>query len=596
MTKAARVGGILSIFFILASTLAAQSGTLVVDQARVLYNSGSFQKAYDLIDNSITPRTQDENLKKSAAMQLVVMGISEWDMLNYRNAYASFKKAVELQPDNPHPVAIQYKREIESTMDVSSLKNKDEAGTTAPTVKTPDVQALINKVWAEEQTLSQAEKAQAAQKENTTLKAQLEQQRSLNDETILLLKRIAEKGATPTIVIQPDPALQALTTVMGDQTKILKNGSWTGVLTIVALIVLGAIVLAALALFAFLVFRSRRPRAAGEPVKSFSGFSGLALPGVSQEALSGPQRPLLEYLASEPESVEEAEIQRLAQRASRLSLVIEEAKTGGQGWDAVRSYIDDLGGELKAEILTLVEDKLELGELPSNQAVLPVIFPFLTDYDDYLRERAEKLAAAALQESGESIDSGPFGMKALLAIPEKLKAVLGGRDQSLATARLSRSIARQLGFSAADCQSLYKAAVAHDAGYLTLDSAKLCDILAKTDLTDEEFGFIKTHTLRSAEYFHGLEIPEDIRDAMLYHHERNDGSGYPNGLKKDQIPLFARVIGVAESFMALIASRPHREKLETASALAIIRDARAKFDHDIVDALAAVVKSGGARK
>jgi tetratricopeptide (TPR) repeat protein len=593
MAKAARVGGILSIFIILSFALAAQSGTLVVDQARVLYNSGSFQKAYDLIDVSITPRTQDENLKKSAAMQLVVMGISEWDMLNYRNAYASFKKAVDLQPDNPHPVATQYKREIESTMDVSSLKNKDEAGTTGPTAKTPDVQALINKVWAEEQRLSQAEKAQTAQKENATLKAQLDQQRSLNDETIQILKRIAEKGVNPTIVIQPDPALQALTTVMGDQTRILKSGSWTSILTIIVLIVLGLIILAILAFFAILVVKSRRPRAAGE---SANPFLNPALPGVSQEALAGPQRPLLEYLASNPENADEAEIQKLAQRAGRLSLMIEEAKTGGQGWDAVRSHMDELDGELKSEILTLVEDKLEQGELPSNQAILPVIFPFLTDYDDYLRERAEKLAAAALQESGESVDPGPFGMKALLAIPERLKAVLGGRDQSLATARLSRSIARQLGFSSADCQSLYKAAIAHDAGYLMLDAETLGGILSKTDLTDEEFSLIKTHTLKSQEYFHGLEVPDDIRDAMLYHHERNDGSGYPNGLKKDQIPLFARVIGVAESFTALIASRPHREKLEKASALAIIRDARAKFDHDIVEALAAVVKSGGARK
>jgi len=602
MAKASRVGIVLSIFLILCASLAAQSGTQVIDQARVLYNSGSFQKAFDLIDKNVTPQTADENLKKSAILQLNLMGVSEFEFENFKSAYACFKKVSSLQPDNA--LASQYKQSIESTMDVNALKDKDAATSagTAPTAgtsaKAPDVQSLISKVWAEEQALSQTEKSQATLKENVNLQAQLAQQRSLNDETMQLLKRIAEKQANPTIVIQSDPALQALTTVVGDQTKIMKSGSWTNVLTIIAVILLGLIILGAMLLFVVILVRSRRPRRAGEAPSPFAGFAGPALPGVQQEALAAPERPLLEYIASNPENADEAEVQKLVMRATRLTRMIEEAKLGGKGWDSVRSYLDELNVELKAEILQLVEDKIEQGELLSNQAVLPIIFPFLTDYDDYLRDRAEKTAAAALiaSEADEAAETGPFDLKALLAIPEKLKTVLIGRDQSLSTAKLSRSIARQLGFSADDCQSVYKAAIAHDAGYLMLESDALAAILRKPQLSDGDFQFIKSHTLKGPEYFGDAEVPEDIRDAMLYHHERNDGSGYPNGLKKDQIPLFARVIGVAESFTALMANRPDREKLEVASALAIIRDSRAKFDQDIVAALAAVVKSGGARK
>jgi hypothetical protein len=602
MAKASRVGIVLSIFLILCASLGAQSGTQVIDQARVLYNSGAFQKSFDLIDKSITPQTTEENLKKSAASLLAYMGLSEYDLLNFKNAYACFRKADDLKVGNS--LASQYRQSIESTMDISTLKNKDEtaaAGTgTTPVgpAKAPDVQSLISKVWAEEQALSQTEKTQATQKENANLQAQLAQQRSLNDETMQLLKRIAEKQANPTVVVQSDPALQALTTVVGDQTRIMKSGSWTNVLTIVAIILLGLIILGAMVLFLIILARSRRPRHIGEAPMPFAGFAGPALPGSQQEALAAPERPLLEYVASNPGSADEAEVQKLVLRATRLTRMIEEAKLGGKGWDSVRSYLDELSVELKAEILQLAEDKIEQGELLSNQAVLPIIFPFLTDYDDYLRDRAEKAAAAALiaSDDDEAAEAGPFDLKALLAIPDKLKTVLIGRDQSLSTAKLSRSIARQLGFSAEDCQSLYKAAIAHDAGYLMLESDALAAILRKPQLSDDDFQFIKSHTLKGPEYFDGVEVPEDIRDAMLYHHERNDGSGYPNGLKKDQIPLFARVIGVAESFTALMGTRPDREKLEVASALAIIRDSRAKFDQDIVAALAAVVKSGGARK
>lgn len=602
MAKATRAGIVLSIFLILCASLGAQSATQVIDQARVLYNSGAFQKAFDLIDKNVTPQTSDENLKKSAILQLNLMGVSEFEFENVKNAYACFKKVASLQPDNS--LALQYKQSIEATADVSSLKNKDEAkpaGTgTAPVApaKAPDVQALISKVWAEEQALAQAEKTQTTQKENANLKAQLDQQRSLNDETMQLLKRIAEKQANPTVVVQSDPALQALTTVVGDQTRIMKNGSWTNALTIIAVILLGLIILGAMVLFLAILIRSRRPRRVGEAPMPFAGFAGPALPGAQQEALAAPERPLLEYVASNPESADEAEVQKLVMRATRLTRMIEEAKLGGKGWDSVRAYLDELDVELKAEILQLVEDKIEQGELLSNQAVLPIIFPFLTDYDDYLRDRAEKAAAAALisSEEDEGSEAGPFDLKALLAIPEKLKTVLIGRDQSLSTAKLSRSIARQLGFSAEDCQSLFKAAIAHDAGYLMLDGDALAAVLRKPQLSDDDFEFIKSHTIKGLDYFKGEEIPEDIRDAILYHHERNDGSGYPNGLRKDQIPLFARVIGVAESFTALMGNRPDREKLEVSSALAIIRDSRAKFDQDIVAALAAVVKSGGARK
>jgi HD-GYP domain-containing protein (c-di-GMP phosphodiesterase class II) len=231
-----------------------------------------------------------------------------------------------------------------------------------------------------------------------------------------------------------------------------------------------------------------------------------------------------------------------------------------------------------------------------NQATLPVLFPFLVDYDDYVRERAEKVARQALlEDKSGSADSGggPFGLRALIAIPERLKEVLKGRDQSVVTARLSRGMAKVLGLSNADCQEVYLGALAHDAGYLALDANELQRIIAKQEIGEEEIEFIKSHAASGLAYFGELEVPAFIRDAMLFHHERNDGSGYPNGARKEEIPLVGKIIGAAESYAALLGPRPDRPRMSPDNALAIIKDARNKFDAEIIQALASVVSSQG---
>lgn len=600
MAKAKSAAIILTIYTLLSSLLAAQAGTQAgtqaVDRARVLYNGGSFQEAYDLIVSRIPENSADANLRKSAASLLAYMGVSEYEYRNFKNAYASFSQALDYQPDNA--VAAQYARRMQAEMNVSTLRNEGEADSPGPAASTSpigasELQSLIGKVWEEEEKLSRAEKLQSAEKENEALRRQLEQQRSLNDETIQLLQRIAEKQADA--ASRPDPALQALTTAVGDQTEILKSGSRTSALIAAALVILGSILLGTIALIAVLAVRARKLRPSGAAPEVFPGFAGPALPGAQTAGLATPERILLEYSGGDGPAAEDSSIQRLALRAARLQRLVEEAKLG-KGWDAVRSCMDELDPALKAEILQMAEDKLEQGDLLSNQAVLPVIFPFLSEDDDYLRGRAEGIASSALLGDEAEGASGPFSVKSLMRIPEKLRTVLLGRDQSIATAKLSRSIARQMGFSEEDARSIYKATIAHDAGYLMLEPDRLAGILQKKELDAGDFEFIKSHTLKGPDYFEGQEIPEDIRDAMLYHHERNDGSGYPNGFRRDQIPLFARVIGVAESYIALMANRPDREKLGSAGAMAIIRDARTKFDRDIVDALGAVVNPGGAAK
>ncbi|HOV39496.1 MAG TPA: HD domain-containing phosphohydrolase, partial [Spirochaetales bacterium] len=187
-----------------------------------------------------------------------------------------------------------------------------------------------------------------------------------------------------------------------------------------------------------------------------------------------------------------------------------------------------------------------------------------------------------------------LSIKKLMEIPKQLIEVLRGLDQSLVTAKLSRSMASILGLSTDECNLLYKTAIAHDCGYLILEKDRLQSIIAKKEITEEEFNYIKQHTVKGLEYFQGIELPLPFREGILYHHERNDGSGYPEGLTKEQIPIFAKIIGTAETFSTLLSKRPYRIKRELSQALAIVEDAaRTKFDPEIVQALSQVASTVG---
>jgi energy-coupling factor transport system substrate-specific component len=185
-------------------------------------------------------------------------------------------------------------------------------------------------------------------------------------------------------------------------------------------------------------------------------------------------------------------------------------------------------------------------------------------------------------------------LERLLEIPKKLQVVYKDHDLTLGTAKICRSMSAVLGLTAEDRNLLYLTALAHDCGYLIIDHDRLARIIAKKEIDEEEFAFLKTHVAAGIEYFQGIELPEQFRGGIMYHHERNDGSGYPEGLKKEEIPVFAKIIGIAETFATLTTNRPYRNKWGVEQALSIISDgARSKFDAEHVAALVKVAASMG---
>lgn len=592
---------------VLQAAIFAQAAEDPVAAARALYAKGAFGEAFALIDKAVPDASHDTKLKTDASAFLSDVAVSEYGMRNFKNAYDAVRKAIKLSATNS--VATQYYVKIRGEMDVTALKNENEgkapAASAAPGgVTSAEIERLMARLSeANSQVSSVEQSTKNVQTENLALRKQLEDQRLLTQQTLAILNRLTEaeaKNSSTPIVLPKDPALDTLTSLVGDQQRILVTQSRNNILILVvslaAFLILGGGGIIAMVL---LLRRYRRLRAEVRmPTQT-----GLGRPAEGQAALPPSNVALLEYTGPDggQGGPEEPGLRRGLIRAERLTHLYEEFSKGELSWDTLRAYLDELDSSLKGEILRVVENKILESDLVTNEAVLPVLFPFLTEYDDYLRMKAEAAARSALTAEGagngkRESDEGLFGIHRLLEVPERLKAALKGRDQSLVTARLARGIAQGLGLPAQDCQTAYKASLAHDAGYLMLDQERLQAVLAKTEIDEADFEFIKSHTVKGPLYFGEADIPQVYRDCMLYHHERNDGSGYPDGRKKEEIPVLARIIGAAESFAALVSSRPHREKMAQESALAIIRDARSKFDKEIVDALVEVVRAGGTRK
>lgn len=148
-------------------------------------------------------------------------------------------------------------------------------------------------------------------------------------------------------------------------------------------------------------------------------------------------------------------------------------------------------------------------------------------------------------------------------------------------AKLSYEIGKNLGFDEERLDMLYIAALIHDIGKISI----AIEILNKPfKLRDVEYEWVKQHTYYGYEYLKDLNFPIQIPEIILQHHERVDGSGYPKGLKGDEIMIEAKIIGVAEVFHAMISNKPYRPAHSIEEALDYIKTNRGVlFDENVVD-------------
>ena len=150
------------------------------------------------------------------------------------------------------------------------------------------------------------------------------------------------------------------------------------------------------------------------------------------------------------------------------------------------------------------------------------------------------------------------------------------------TTEIARAIAFEMGLSKQQIEGIRMAGVIHDLGKISIPA----EILSKPGkISESEFSLIKQHPQTGYEILKGIDFNCPVADIVLQHHERLDGSGYPNNLQGDEILLEARVIGVADVIEAMSSHRPYRPALGIDEAFEEITINKGiTYDPDVVSA------------
>ena len=203
------------------------------------------------------------------------------------------------------------------------------------------------------------------------------------------------------------------------------------------------------------------------------------------------------------------------------------------------------------------------------------IFSF--DMDEIIKRSELRLLMSIAEQIGVVIantdlyhDLEDFGInivKSLIVTIEAKDVYTGGHSERVH--HLSMLIAEELGLSEKDKKVLNWSALLHDVGKIGIPEA----ILNKpAKLDNKEYNSIKGHPVKGAEIITPLDYLADSIPGIFHHHEAYDGSGYPTGLKGEEIPLFSRIISVADTFDAITSDRAYRKGASFEKGLAIINE------------------------
>lgn len=227
------------------------------------------------------------------------------------------------------------------------------------------------------------------------------------------------------------------------------------------------------------------------------------------------------------------------------------------------------------DFLTKPVDRIEFSARVRNMLNLAASRKKLVDRAAWLAEEVEKATAATYLREQELLYR--MSRAAEFRDPET-----GAHIQRMAN--YSSLIAQELGLSDTDQKLILHAAPMHDVGKIGIPDQIL---LKPGALTAEEFATMKTHTTIGYELLKGSDstILQAGCTIAVSHHERYDGSGYPNGLAGDAIPLFGRIVAVADVFDALTSERPYKKAWAPEQAAECLREGRGRhFDPECLDA------------
>lgn len=202
------------------------------------------------------------------------------------------------------------------------------------------------------------------------------------------------------------------------------------------------------------------------------------------------------------------------------------------------------------------------------------------------RKQAEEI----LRQNYETLHKAFEGViKVLAKVVEMKDPYTAGHQYNVA--ELAKAIAIEMGLSKEQVESLTLAAIIHDLGKISVSSELLCK---PGKITDTEFNIIKIHPQTGYEILKTVELPWQIAEIVLQHHERINGSGYPFGLTGDKIMLEAKILAVADVVEAMASYRPYRSELGIDKALEEISKYKGTlFDKKVVDVCVRLFKEKG---
>ncbi len=151
-------------------------------------------------------------------------------------------------------------------------------------------------------------------------------------------------------------------------------------------------------------------------------------------------------------------------------------------------------------------------------------------------------------------------------------------------------LAKQMGLSKKEIYEVHISSLFHDIGKIGIEDKILRKPAA---LTDEEYTVMKQHPNKGYQMLSKIRAMKDILPGIRFHHERWDGSGYPMGLKSDQIPLAARIVAVADAFDAMTTNRPYQKAMPFEKAIARLFELSDRaYDRRVVAAFSEAYKVG----
>ena len=269
---------------------------------------------------------------------------------------------------------------------------------------------------------------------------------------------------------------------------------------------------------------------------------------------------------------------------------------GMDGKETLRQIqADPENGDIPVVFLTASHDAAEEAECLSMGAsdfitkpIVPAILSRRVERILELEDLHRNLQAKIAEKTRQYQDLALESIFAIVHIIEAKDEITEGH--SVRVAGYSMALARAMGYSEDEVDQVYQTGLLHDVGKIGIP-----DLILKKEgkLTREEYGEIKEHTSIGGNILAAIETMDYLAAGAKYHHERYDGTGYPNGLAGDEIPEIGRIIAVADVFDALVSKRHYKEPMDVASAKAeLLKGSGTQFDPNIVQVFIKLLEDG----